>query len=200
MPTPPTMNPKPSSPPPPVVYISFCAEITPVTSESLLKACADLVNKNIKTIYLLLSTPGGSVMHGIAVYNTLRALPCKIITHNVGAIDSIGTILFLAGEKRYANPSTTFMFHGVGVDISANTRFEEKFLRERLDSILADQKKIGDIIRNRTNFSDPGEIDTLFLEAVTKDAQFAKDRGIVDDIREAKVPQGAPIFQLVFKR
>lgn len=42
----------------------------------------------------MLSTPGGSVMNGLNLYNVLRALPFKIITHNVGNVDSIGMQLF----------------------------------------------------------------------------------------------------------
>ena len=182
------------------VYVSFLAEVTPTTAEGLLAACTGLVNKKVKTIYLMFSTPGGHVAAGIHVYNVLKALPCKIVTHNVGSVNSIGNVVFLAGDERYANPGTTFMFHGVGFDVQQNTRLEEKMLRERLDAIRADQKKIAHIIRSRTSFPDEGEIATLFLEAATKDTEFAKDRGIIHDVREAKVPDGAPILQLILKR
>ena len=184
--------------PPDTVYISFTAEINPTTTEVLLKACCELATKGVKTIYLLISTPGGSVACGTNVYNILRALPCKIVTHNVGAVNSIGTAMFLAGEKRYANPGTTFMFHGVGFD-ARNMRLEEQDLREHLASVCADQTKIGSIITGRTDISKE-EIEDFFLKATTKDADSAKDCRIVHEIREAKVPDGAPIIQLVFKR
>lgn len=80
-------------------------------------------------VYLLLSTPGGSVMHGMNLYNVLRGMPFELITHNVGNVDSIGNAVFLAGAKRYAAPHSTFMFHGVGFDLPAQTRLEEKFCR-----------------------------------------------------------------------
>ena len=70
-------------------------------------------------------------MNGLNLYNVLRALPTKLITHNVGNVDSIGNAIFLAGVERYACPHSTFMFHGVGFDAPANSRFEEKNLRER---------------------------------------------------------------------
>lgn len=186
-------------PPHDTVYVSFSSEISPTTIEGLLAMCTELANKGVKTIYLLLSTPGGTVANGITAYNVLKALPLRIITHNVGAVNSIGNVLFLAGETRYANPGTTFMFHGVGFDVQ-NTRFEERNLIERLDSIRADQDKIASIIRSRTSFADDGEIAGLFLQAATKDAEFAKSRGIIHDIREAKVADGTPVIQLVFKR
>lgn len=182
------------------VFISFSAEINPTTTEILLRTCADLANKRAKTVYLLLSTPGGSVMNGITIYNVLRSMPFKLVTHNVGSVNSIGNVIFLAGEERYSCARATFMFHGVGFDITQPTRFEEKLLRERLDSIQADQARIAAIIADRARFADRAEIEALFREAVTKDPAYAKDRSIIHDIREVQIPEGTPVLQLVFER
>lgn len=183
-----------------IIYVSFIAEIIPASSEALLRTCADLANKGVDTVYLMVSTPGGSVAHGMTLYNTLRGMPFKLITHNTGSVNSIGNVLFLAGEKRYACPHATFMFHGVGFDVKGGTRLEEKFLRERLDSIGADQQRIAAVIRERANFPNAKDIGDLFLEAVTKDAAYAKQHGIVDDVRDVEIPKGATILQLVFQR
>lgn len=153
----------------------------------------------MKEIYLLLTSPGGSVLHGLHLYNVLRGLPVKLTTHNVGQVNSIGNAIFLAGSVRYACPHATFMFHGVGFDVPQGARFEEKLLRERLGSLLNDQKRIGSIIQERTKI-DQAEIEGLFREAQTKDAAFARDKGIVDEIRDIQIPPGAPIFTLVFQR
>lgn len=181
------------------VYISFSAEINQATTEGLLGICGQLVEKRVSTAYLMLSTPGGSVMNGLNLYNILRAMPFKVITHNVGNIDSIGNVIFLAGEERYSSPHATFMFHGVGFDINGQVRFEQKSLRERLDSINADQTRISKILCERTALS-TDEANQLFLEAVTKDPEYARSKGIISDVREIKVPEGATFLQLVFKR
>jgi ATP-dependent protease ClpP protease subunit len=181
------------------VYVSFSAEIAPQTTETLIAVMAEQANKKVDTVCLLLSTPGGSVMHGMTLYNTLKAFPFKLITHNVGNVDSIGNAVFLAGEERFACPHSTFMFHGVGFDIHQGQRLDEKGARERLDSILQDQTRIGSIIRERTKI-DEGQVGELFREARTKDASYAKDVGIVHDIRDAKIPPGSPIISLVFQR
>jgi ATP-dependent Clp protease protease subunit len=180
-------------------YVSFSAEISQQTTETLLAVCADLVQKQTKTLYLMLSTPGGVVMSGLNLYNMLRAMPFKIITHNVGSVNSIGNVIFLAGDERYASLHTTFMFHGVGFDVTTAMRFEEKNLRERLDSVAADQTRISGILCERTKL-EPKEANDLFLEAVTKDPAYARTKGIIQDIRDIKIPDGAPFLQLVFKR
>ena len=112
---------------------------------------------------------------------------------------SHGNVVFLAGEERYSCPHATFMFHGVGFDVTTQMRFEEKMLKERLDSLQADQGKIGAIISERTGL-EPGKVSELFLQAVTKDPAYAKTNGIIQDIRDVKIPTGAPLQQLVFQR
>ena len=138
-------------------------------------------------------------MHGMTIYNVLRGLSCDLTVHNVGNVDSIGNAIFLAGKHRYACKNATFMFHGVGFDAPAGMRFEEKFLRERLGSVLSDQTRIGKIIEERTNLKG-NEVQELFREAQTKDAAFAAQHGIVDEIREVQIPAGGPVISLVFQR
>ena len=183
-----------------ITYLSFSSEVSQKTTEALLGTCADLANKGADTVHLPLSTPGGNVLNGITVYNVLREMPFKLITHNVGGVNSIGNVVFLAGEERYAVPDSTFMFHGVGFDVTQPTRFEEKLLRERLDNVESDQRKIAAIINERASFADQEEVASLFLKAATKDPAYALERGIIHDIRQVQIPRGAPIVQLVFQR
>lgn len=189
----------PPVPGPPPTYVSFSAEIVPNTTESLIALMANLANLGAKEVHLLLSTPGGNVMHGLNLYNVLRSLPLKLITHNVGNVDSIGNAIFLAGEERYACPHSTFMFHGVGFDAPPGMRLEQKFLKERLDGILADEKRIGAIIEERSSLN-ATDVEALFREMQTKDATFAASHGIVHEIRDVNIPPGAPIQSLVFQR
>jgi ATP-dependent Clp protease protease subunit len=180
-------------------YVSFSADISQQSTEALLAVCANLAQQKKEHVYMLFSTPGGSVMHGLTLYNVLRGMPFKLTTHNVGNVNSIGNVVFLAGEERYSCPNSTFMFHGVGFDVTSTIRFEEKLLRERLDSVVEDQKRIGAVIRERSTL-DAKAVEELFLQAMTRDPDYAKQNGIIHDIREVKIPLGAPIVQLVFKR
>ena len=194
---PPTPTPQQSDPPP-RVYVLFTAEITPGTIETLIQALSNLAKQNVQEVYIAFSTPGGNVANGITLYNFLRGVPFQLIVHNIGNVDSIGNAVFLAADTRYACPHSTFMFHGVGFDQQAG-RYEEKKLREMLDGISSDQKRIGSIIASRTDIPQD-EAEGFFREAQTKTAEFARDRGIVDEIREFHLPAGAPVFSFVFQR
>lgn len=101
--------------------------------------------------------------------------------------------------SRETCPHSTFMFHGVGFDMKPGVRLEEKSAREYLDSILQDQARIGNIIRDHTSL-DEGQVGELFREARTKDASYAKEVGIVHEICDVNIPPGDPIISLVFKR
>ncbi len=198
LPIPEQQKPAPA-PQPKVVYISFSAEIVDHTTESLIAVMAACVNETYTEVHLLMSTPGGNVMHGMNLYNVLRAMPFKLITHNVGNVDSIGNAIFLAGAERYACPHSTFMFHGVGLDVKTGVRLEEKNTREVLNGILADQKRIGAIIRDRTNLAE-ADIESLFREAQTKDAAFALACGIIHQVKDADIPPGSKTIALSFQR
>ena len=45
-----------------------------------------------------------------------------------------------------------------------------------------------------------GEIGELFLEARTKDADYAVAKGIIDEIAEVSLPAGTAVTQLIFQR
>lgn len=162
------------TPTPETVYVTFNAEITPNTAEGLLAVMANCATQKVKTVYLAFSTPGGDVMQGMTLYNVLRGMPFELITHNVGNVDSIGNAVFLAGNKRYACPHATFMFHGVGFNVQQNqtVRLEEKNIREMLENITSNHRRIGTVLEERTKIDKP-LIPELFREAQTKDSAFA---------------------------
>ena len=182
-----------------LVYVSFSAEIDVKTTESLIAVMSNLVNLGVQQVYLILNTPGGFVANGLNIYNILRGMPFELTTHNAGNVDSIGNVIFLAGSKRYATPNATFMFHGVGFDITSDQRLEEKKLRELLGGIMSNHRQIGSIIAQHTNLN-AREIARLFREAQTKDASWAINKGIIHDIRDVQIPTGCPVISLVFQR
>jgi ATP-dependent Clp protease protease subunit len=64
-------------------------------------------------ITVVVSSFGGDVYTGLRIYDVLKDCSCPIITIGEGKVMSMGTIVYLAGDKRYALPNTTFMFHEV---------------------------------------------------------------------------------------
>src|SRR2546426_3989158 len=66
-----------------------------------------------REINLYISSPGGVVNAGLAIYDTMRHLPCPITTTCVGYAASFGTILLMAGDRglRRALPHARIHMH-----------------------------------------------------------------------------------------
>lgn len=97
-------------------------------------------------IQMYISSPGGSVYAGMAIYDTMQMIPNQISTVAVGFTASFGTVLLTAGSKghRYALPNATIHMHqphggaqGQASDIEIQAR-EMLRLKQRLNEILAE--------------------------------------------------------------
>ena len=138
------------------------------------------------------------MVDGIAIYNFIRTLPIPLITYNIGQVNSIGNIVYQAGQKRVASKTSSFMFHGVGFDIK-NARMELKQLSERMQGLQNDQALITEIMVRHTSL-EADDVDLLFLDMAYIRAEEALNRGITDKITDIRLPHGMPIFPLVFQR
>lgn len=63
-----------------------------------------------------ITTEGGDVYLGFAIYSALAQSPVIIRTHAKGKVMSAGFFIYLAGDQRYSDEETAFMIHGVGSD------------------------------------------------------------------------------------
>ena len=99
-----------------------------------------------RDISLYINSPGGEVYSGMAIYDTIKSVPCDISTISVGLCASFGTVLLTAGAKgkRYALPNSTIHMHqplsgtqGQASDIEIHAR-EVLRLQDVLRQIIAD--------------------------------------------------------------
>lgn len=66
-----------------------------------------------KPISIYINSPGGSVLAGLGLYDTMMHLKCPIYTTVIGHAMSFGLVLLAAGEPghRYALPHARIMMH-----------------------------------------------------------------------------------------
>nr|WAL06480.1 clp protease proteolytic subunit [Pilea danxiaensis] len=71
------------------------------------------VEDDTKDLYLFINSPGGSVISGLAVYDTMQFVQPDIQTICVGLAASMGSFLLVGGEitKRIAFPHARVMIH-----------------------------------------------------------------------------------------
>lgn len=97
-------------------------------------------------IHLYISSPGGSVMAGLAILDTMQLINAPVHTYAMGMVASMASVLFACGEKghRYILPNAEVMIHqplggysGQASDIEIHANHILK-LKTRLYKILSD--------------------------------------------------------------
>ena len=178
-------------------YVRLTAPITPHSTQRLLQIIDQKYQSGARRLHLLLSTPGGSVAHGISLYNFLKGIPIEVVTHNFGTVDSIGIIIFCAGSERYSVPHARFFLHPVGFDIKGNLRADEHWLLERTQSLKIDQVNIARIIAE-TAGRDPNAVLADIGQRKTLHPEEAQAYGLVTGIKPDILPLEAdfvPIYE-----
>ena len=132
-----------------------------------------------KDINLYINSPGGSVVAGMAIYDTMRYIKPDVSTICVGSAASMASVLLTAGTKgkRFALPHSQVMIHqplggvqGQASDIEIHAR-EILRMRKELNGILATHTgQPVDVIEKDT------ERDNFMT------AEEAKAYGLVDEI------------------
>ena len=179
-------------------YISYYGGISEVRTHIVMNTCAEvLAQGQTDRLYFLFSSGGGSVDAGMALYNFLRALPVPLVMHNTGSVDSVANVIFLAADERYASPQAMFLLHGITWGFGQDAQLTWSQLQETVSRFRADESRIAGVITTHTTITGD-ELMALFHQGETKNLAFAKDKGIIQDIREADIEGGAPLVTLRF--
>ena len=99
-----------------------------------------------KDIEVYINSPGGDVMAGLAIYDTMRHIKPDVATTCVGMAASMGAILLSGGTKgkRSALPNSRIMIHQGSAGTQGTPKDMEIYMRlvmsfqERLTSILSE--------------------------------------------------------------
>ncbi len=173
-------------------YIRFMSAVLPQTADQLFKIIDQKMREKYEKLHLMISSPGGSVFHGLSLYNFLKGAPIEIDTYNFGSVDSVGVVIFCAGKRRYSVPHARFLIHGVRFNIGGNASFDEKQIEEHLKSLKIDQQNIARIIADTTGKA-THKIEEDMNNRTTLNPQEAKDYGLVHEIKSELFPVNADL-------
>lgn len=135
-----------------------------------------------KEIFLYINSPGGSIVDGMAIVDTINYIKAPVSTICLGLAASMGAVLLAAGEKgkRYATPNSEIMIHqpligGGGLSGQASEiQIHSDHLiktRQKLNKFLAE--KTGQTLEKINNDTDRDKYLT---------AEEAKEYGLIDEI------------------
>ena len=130
-------------------------------------------------IHLYISSPGGDVYAGLAIYDTMQMIAPPISTYAVGMTASMGTALLAAGAPghRYALPHATIHMHPSSSGAQGYTEDVRIAFRE-LERV---QTQIFHLVGKHTGHSWQ-EIEAFFQRDRFLHAIEAKEYGVVDHI------------------
>lgn len=139
-----------------------------------------------KDISLYINSPGGSVSAGLAIYDTMNYIQCKVSTICIGLAASMGAFILSSGAKgkRYALTNSEIMIHqplggfqGQASDIAIHAEHMKK-IKDKLNRILAanTNKSVEQIEKDvdRDNFMS---------------AEDAMNYGLVDKVFSARIKE-----------
>ena len=177
------------------VVVRFFAPVIDVTVNALMSAVDQKMKQGTKEFIILVSSPGGSVVHGLSAYNYLKGLPASISTHNFGSVDSIGIVIYCAGSRRLSVPQARFLFHGVNVQFRGEQNLDEKLLEERLRGLRIDVENIARVIAANTGKSTKDITDAM-IERVVLNPEQAQSWGLVHEIKSELFEAGSEVIAI----
>ena len=103
-----------------------------------------------REIHFYINSPGGSIIDGMAIVDTMNYIKCPVSTICVGMAASMGSVLLACGEKgkRFATPNSEILIHqpligggglsGQTTDIKIHTDHLVK-TREKMNKLLSEK-------------------------------------------------------------
>lgn len=173
-------------------YIRFMAPVIPQSANQLLRVVDQKIAAGTTKLHLMISSPGGSVFHGLSIYNYLKGAPVEVITYNFGSVDSIGVVMFCAGDIRISVPNARFLIHGVSMNIQGPLTLEEKGIEEKLKALKIDYQNIANVIAE-TCGKERRAVTRNMNARTTLSPQEAQEYGLVHEIRSNLFPAGADV-------
>lgn len=132
-----------------------------------------------KDIYMYINSPGGSVIDGLAIYDTMQYISCDVVTICIGLAASMGAFLLSGGAKgkRYSLPHSEIMIH----QVLAGFQGQATDIEIHAKNILGIKKLMNSLLAEHTGKS---------VEQVTADcerdnfmtAEEAKEYGLIDEV------------------
>ncbi len=141
-----------------------------------------------RDISLYITSPGGVIPSGLAIYDTMQLIRPDVSTICVGMAASMATVLLCAGApgKRFALPNSTVHMHQAMGGAQGQASDIEIAARE----VLRQQDIIRRIIAERTGQS-YNKIATDSDRDFYLSAEAAKEYGLVDDVLDTAVATAA---------
>jgi ATP-dependent protease ClpP protease subunit len=171
--------------------VHFIGPINHTSACTVRNLCLQALQSGASEIELHLSTEGGNMTAGFALYFFLKSLPLPLTTHNIGSVESVGVVIFLAGTKRYACPGTRFLVHPLHWGFGNLVAADHSRISEWRDCLDFDAERYARIFEEATHgASAPADIRYLLTSSARLfDSAQALEAGIIHEAVQARLPE-----------
>lgn len=80
-------------------------------ADQIIKSICILESINHEPITIIVNNPGGDEYHGLAIYDAIRATPCRVTVRIIGQAMSMAAWFTQAADHRIMFPNATMMIH-----------------------------------------------------------------------------------------
>ena len=130
-----------------------------------------------KPIKLYISSHGGSVYQVLGAFDSIRQMKVPVHTICKGFVASAGTILSLAGEKRFILKNSYMLIHQLRSSMWG--KFEE--LKDDFENCQTLMKHLKKIYLENTNLKEE-ELDDILKKDISWSADICLEKGLVHEI------------------
>lgn len=179
-----------------------------VNTASKFRAEFENATANADTVHVKISSPGGYVDEGLAIYNTIFGSKKKIITYNDGLCASMAAIILLSGDEIHAYRNSLLMIHNCsGINFGNVKEIEEQLESQRkIDIALgtAIEERLGisaeEVAENYLNYKDNWYDSAEALQLGFYDKIIEKDKDVPSDIKDMSYKNMAQKYAAFFKK
>lgn len=131
--------------------VHFYGPLSPMSFQGFRDVMLEAFAQRAATeITILLSSEGGDINSGFTAYNFIREFPIPVTCINMGTVESMAIMMFLAADTRCAVEHSRFLLHSFHWGFNAG-QVDRARLAEHSESLSFDVERYATIFEQRTN-------------------------------------------------
>lgn len=163
-------------------------ELGEMSASNLSKQLEEL--KDVSAINVHISSYGGEVKEGLAIYNSLKNHKAKIRTYCDGFACSIASVIFMAGDERIMSKASLLMIHNAWTLVQGNAdelrkqaddldKITSASINAYMEHVNITEKKLKKLMDNETWLTYDEALEMGFATSIEKE----EDSGINQSVK-----------------
>ena len=159
--------------------MALCSELR--NADLTMRLLSVSYNMPVQPIYLHLTTNGGEIHAAFSIVDTINQMSVPVYTVVDGFVASAGTLVSLAGEKRFISKNAYMLLH----ELRSGVWGKMSSIEEEMENLKKVMDHITSFYIERTNLSKRA-LEKLLTKDVIWNASECLAKGVADEIYDIK--------------